>query len=41
VWEDYAISGDGQRVLVATSVDENPFLPPTVVLNWTAELKAP
>jgi eukaryotic-like serine/threonine-protein kinase len=39
--EDYAVARDGQRLLVATSLDENPFLPPTVVLNWTAELKAP
>jgi serine/threonine protein kinase/Tol biopolymer transport system component len=36
--EDYAASRDGQRFLVAVSVDENPFQPPTVVLNWTSEV---
>ncbi len=38
VWVDYAVARDGKRILVATSVDENPFLPPTVVLNFTSEL---
>ncbi len=37
--QDYAAARDGQRFLVAASVDENPFLPTTVVLNWNAELK--
>jgi hypothetical protein len=41
LWEDYAITRDGQRILVATSVEENPVFPPTVVLNWTADLKKP
>jgi hypothetical protein len=40
-WEDYAITRDGQRVLVATSVEENPVFPPTVVLNWASDLKNP
>jgi len=35
---DYAASNDGQRFLAAVLVDENPFQPPTVVLNWTSEL---
>ena len=38
-WTDYAVTRDGQRILAATSVEENPFLPATVVLNWTAGLK--
>jgi len=38
LWEDYAVTRDGQRILAATSVEENPVLPPTVVLNWTSEL---
>jgi dipeptidyl aminopeptidase/acylaminoacyl peptidase len=38
MWEDYAVTRDGQRFLVATSVEDNPVLPPTVVLNWTSEL---
>jgi Tol biopolymer transport system component len=41
LWEDYAITRDGQRILVATSVEENPVFPPTVVLNWAADLKRP
>jgi WD40 repeat protein/predicted Ser/Thr protein kinase len=41
VWQDYAVTRDGQRILAATSIDENPFLPMTVVLNWTAGLKKP
>jgi len=38
VWSDYAIARDGQRILVATSVDANPFVSPKVVLNFTWEL---
>jgi len=38
LWEDYAVARDGQRILAATSVEENPVFPPTVVLNWTSEL---
>ena len=41
LWEDYAITHDGQRILAATSVEDNPVFPPTVVLNWTADLKRP
>jgi WD40 repeat protein len=41
LWEDYAITRDGQRILAATSVEDNPVFPPTVVLNWTADLKRP
>jgi hypothetical protein len=38
---DYAATKDGQRFLAAVLVDDNPFHPPTVVLNWTAELPKP
>jgi hypothetical protein len=38
LWEDYTVAQGGQRFLVATSVEENPVFPPTVVLNWTSEL---
>jgi Tol biopolymer transport system component len=41
LWEDYAVARDGQRILAATSVEENPVFPPTVVLNWTSELPKP
>jgi WD40 repeat protein len=41
MWEDYDVTRDGQRFLVATSVEENPVFPPTVVLNWTSELPRP
>jgi serine/threonine protein kinase len=36
---DYAITADGQRVLIAASVEEASSSPVTVVLHWTAELK--
>ncbi|MGE5276352.1 MAG: protein kinase domain-containing protein, partial [Acidobacteriota bacterium] len=39
--EDYAAARDGQHFLVAASVDENPFQPPTIVLNWTAGVPKP
>jgi eukaryotic-like serine/threonine-protein kinase len=41
VWEEYAVTRDGQRVLAATSVEDTPVSPPTVVLNWTSELPKP
>jgi hypothetical protein len=41
MWEDYDVMRDGQRFLVATSVEDNPVFPPTVVLNWTSELPRP
>ncbi len=38
--EDYAVTRDG-HILVATSVEDNPVFPPTVVLNWASGLKKP
>ncbi len=35
----YAVAGDGQRFLVTRLVEEEPAIPITVVLNWTAGLK--
>ncbi|HKY29996.1 MAG TPA: protein kinase, partial [Pyrinomonadaceae bacterium] len=35
----YVVSGDGQRFLVAASLDEAIAAPTIVVLNWTADLK--
>jgi Tol biopolymer transport system component len=35
----YAVTGDGQRFLVAASTEETSLAPFTVVLNWTAEVK--
>jgi Tol biopolymer transport system component len=35
----YEVTGDGQRFLIATSIEETSLAPFTVVLNWTAELK--
>jgi len=35
----YAVAGDGQRFLVTRLVEEEPAIPITVVMNWTAGLK--
>lgn len=35
----YAVTGDGQRFLLNAIVEIEPNAPPTVVLNWTAEVK--
>jgi len=35
----YAVAGDGQKFLVTRLVEEEPAIPITVVLNWTAGLK--
>jgi eukaryotic-like serine/threonine-protein kinase len=35
----FAVSGDGQKFIVANPVADNTFVPITVVLNWTADLK--
>jgi hypothetical protein len=34
----YDVSGDGQRFLIATRVDEANAAPPSVFLNWPPEL---
>ena len=36
---EYDVSPDGQRFLVGTLVGETKAQPPTVILNWAAELK--
>jgi eukaryotic-like serine/threonine-protein kinase len=36
---EYDVSPDGQRFLVGTLVGDSKAAPPTVILNWTAELK--
>jgi WD40 repeat protein len=33
----YDVSGDGQRFLIVTHVDEGGFVPPSVILNWASE----
>ena len=35
----YAVSGDGQRFIVSTIVEESPPIPPKIVLNWPAALR--
>ncbi len=41
VFEDYAVTRDGQRFLFTTSEEENPPLFSTIVLDWTSELGRP
>jgi serine/threonine protein kinase len=36
---EYDVSPDGQRFLIGTLVGESKAAPPTVILNWTADLK--
>jgi Tol biopolymer transport system component len=36
---EYDVSADGQRFLIGTLVGDTKAQPPTVILNWTAELK--
>jgi hypothetical protein len=36
---EYDVSPDGQRFLIGTLVGETKAQPPTVILNWTADLK--
>ncbi|MGO9640032.1 MAG: protein kinase domain-containing protein [Candidatus Acidiferrales bacterium] len=35
----YAVTADGQRFLVATTIEQQTIAPVTVVTNWTADLK--
>jgi eukaryotic-like serine/threonine-protein kinase len=35
----YAVSDDGQQVLINTMVDAEPNAPLTVVINWAVEMK--
>ncbi len=36
---EYDVSPDGQRFLIGTLIGEPTAPPPTVILNWTAQLK--
>jgi Tol biopolymer transport system component len=36
---EYDVTADGQRFLIGTMVGDTKAPPPTIVLNWTAELK--
>jgi hypothetical protein len=36
---NYAVTGDGQRFLILTSVEETQAAPFSVVIDWTTELK--
>ncbi len=36
---EYDVSPDGQRFLIGTLVGDSKAAPPTVILNWTADLK--
>ena len=38
-FHEYDVSPDGQRFLIGTLIGETKAAPPTVILNWTAELK--
>jgi hypothetical protein len=35
----YAVTGDGQRFLINSGLEETNFTPLSVVVNWTADLK--
>ena len=35
----YAVTADGQRFLINTTLEESTSAPITVILNWTAEPK--
>ncbi len=36
----YDVSGDGQRFLIATKVDEGNAAPLSVLLNWASEMES-
>ena len=38
-FHEYDVSPDGQRFLIGTLIGETKAAPPTVILNWTADLK--
>ena len=38
-FHEYDVSPDGQRFLIGTLIGEPKAAPPTVILNWTADLK--
>jgi len=39
ILHEYDVSQDGQRFLIGTLIGESKAPPPTVILNWTADLK--
>lgn len=39
IYHEYDVSPDGQRFLVGTLIGDTKAAPPTVILNWTADLK--
>src|SRR6202140_5103725 len=39
IYHEYDVSPDGQRFLIGTLIGDTKAAPPTVILNWTAELK--
>lgn len=38
-FHEFDVSPDGQRFLIGTLIGDTKAAPPTVILNWTAELK--
>jgi len=38
-FHEFDVTPDGQRFLIGTRIGEPTAAPPTVILNWTAELK--
>jgi serine/threonine protein kinase len=38
-FHEYDVSPDGQRFLIGTLIGDSKFPPPTVILNWLAEVK--
>jgi hypothetical protein len=38
-FHEYDVSPDGQRFLIGTLVGDTKAQPPTVILNWMAEIK--
>jgi Tol biopolymer transport system component len=39
LFHEYDVTADGQRFLIGTLIGESKAQPPTVILNWTADMK--
>jgi hypothetical protein len=39
LFHEYDVMADGQRFLIGTLIGESKAAPPTVILNWMADLK--
>lgn len=39
IYHEYDVTPDGQRFLIGTLIGDTKMPPPTVILNWTADLK--